>query len=192
MRIITGTAKGIKLKTLEGDATRPTSERVKEAVFSMIQFDIEGRDVLDLFAGSGQLALEAVSRGARSAVLVDRSRAAVRIIKENVAKARMEDACSVIEADFLNFLLHSAKKKYDIIFLDPPYAQKMYVPALRAMLDADLLKPTSLIICESGEDTVFEGDAALASKFEVVKQSKYSKTFITVFRPAKKGNEYVG
>lgn len=187
MRIITGFAKGIRLKTLEGDATRPTSERVKEAVFSMIQFDIEGREVLDLFAGSGQLALEAVSRGARSATLVDRSLSAVKIIRDNVEKARMQDSCSIVQSDFLDFLRRAAKKKYDIVFLDPPYALKMYAPALRAMLDADILKPSTLIICESGAETVFEDDEALAAKFEIVKQSKYSKTFITVFRPASEG-----
>ena len=86
MRIITGKAKGIRLKTLEGEATRPTSERAKEAVFSMIQFEIEGRTVLDLFGGSGQLALEALSRGASSAIVSDASKAAVDVIRKNAEK----------------------------------------------------------------------------------------------------------
>lgn len=187
MRIITGVAKGIKLKTLEGDATRPTSERVKEAVFSMIQFDIENRDVLDLFAGSGQLGLEALSRGAKSATFVDRAADAVKIINENISKTKMEASCTVQQSDFLSFLSRVRQKKYDIVFLDPPYALKMYKPALQAMLDSDVLKPTSLIICESGDEGIFEGDMYLASCFEKVKQSKYSKTFITVLKPVGEG-----
>ena len=183
MRIITGTAKGTVLKTLEGDATRPTAERVKEAVFSMIQFDIEGRKVLDLFSGSGQMALEALSRGASSATLVDRSREAISIIRHNAEKTKLSDACTIYQADYLDFIKRNADTQYDIIFLDPPYTQKMYRPALAAMLEYRLLKPTSLILCESNEDTVFENDAALAARFAIEKQSKYSKTYITVFKP---------
>ena len=183
MRIITGSAKGIRLRTLEGDATRPTAERVKEAVFSMIQFDIEGRSVLDLFSGSGQMALEALSRGAASATLVDKSRDAIAIIRDNAAKAKLADKCAIFQSDYLDFIRRSAGKQYDIVILDPPYALKMYKPALKAMLDANILKPTSLIICESGEDEVFEGDSELASRFEIEKQTKYSKTYITIFRP---------
>lgn len=183
MRIITGSAKGIILKTLEGDTTRPTAERVKEAVFSMIQFDIEGRSVLDLFAGSGQMALEALSRGAASATLVDRSRDAISIIRDNATKTKLADKCAIIQSDYLDFIRRSAGRQYDIIFLDPPYALKMYKPALEAMLASSILKPTSLIICESGEDEVFEQDKELASRFEIEKQTRYSKTYITVFRP---------
>ncbi|MBE6608988.1 MAG: 16S rRNA (guanine(966)-N(2))-methyltransferase RsmD [Ruminococcaceae bacterium] len=183
MRIITGLAKGTVLKTLEGDATRPTAERVKEAVFSMIQFDIEGRKVLDLFSGSGQMALEALSRGASHATLVDKSREAVSIIRYNAEKTKLVGSCAIYQADYLDFIRRSSKEKFDIIFLDPPYSQKMYRPALSAMLEYGILKPTSLIICESNEDTVFESDCALASRFTVEKQSKYSKTYITVFKP---------
>ena len=183
MRIITGSAKGITLKTLEGDATRPTAERVKEAVFSMIQFDIEGRSVLDLFAGSGQMGLEALSRGAASATLVDKSRDAIAIIRNNATKTKLEDKCTIYQADYLDFIRRFSGKQYDIVFLDPPYALKMYKPALDAMLKASILKPTTLIICESGEDTVFEGDTELASKFVIEKQTRYSKTYITIFRP---------
>ena len=183
MRIITGSAKGIRLRTLEGDATRPTAERVKEAVFSMIQFDIEGRSVLDLFAGSGQMSLEALSRGASSATLVDKSRDSVAIIRDNASKTKLIDKCSIFQSDYLDFIRRSAGKQYDIIFLDPPYALKMYKPALEAMLKSSILNPSSLIICESGEDAVFDGDTELASRFEIEKQTRYSKTFITIFRP---------
>ena len=183
MRIITGKAKGIRLKTLEGDTTRPTAERVKEAVFSMIQFDIEGRSVLDIFAGSGQLGLEALSRGASQATFVDKSRDAISIIKDNVQKAGFASQSEIYQSDYLDFLRRFGSKKFDIVFLDPPYALKMYNPALKAMLDKDVLKPTSLIICESGEDAIFDGDSALEKKFTVEKTSKYSRTVITILRP---------
>lgn len=183
MRIITGKAKGVRLKTLEGETTRPTSERVKEAVFSMIQFDLEERSVLDLFAGSGQMALEALSRGAAEATLVDRSAEAVAIIKENAAKTKLSDKCTVYRSDYLDFIRRFSGKQYDIVILDPPYALKMYAPALRALLKADMLKPTTLIICESGEGQVFDGDNELAELFNIEKQTRYSKTFITVFKP---------
>ena len=183
MRIITGKAKGVRLKTLEGDTTRPTAERVKEAVFSMIQFDLEERSVLDLFAGSGQMALEALSRGASEATLVDKSAEAVAIIKENASKTKLADKCSIYRSDYLEFIRRFSGKQYDIVILDPPYALKMYAPALRALVKEDMLKPTTLIICESGEEQVFDGDSELASLFSIEKQTRYSKTFITVFKP---------
>lgn len=183
MRIITGIAKGIRLKTLEGDNTRPTAERVKEAVFSMLQFDIEGRTVLDLFSGSGQMALEAISRGASEATLVDRSKDAIAIIRDNSQKSGLADKCKIYQADYLDYIKRCGGRKFDIIFLDPPYALKMYKPALEALLTNGCLKPSTLIVCESGAAEVFEGDAVLASKFEIEKQTKYSKTFITIFRP---------
>lgn len=183
MRIITGKAKGVRLKTLEGEATRPTSERVKEAVFSMIQFDLEGRSVLDLFAGSGQMGLEALSRGAVEATLVDRSAEAVAIIKENAAKTKLSDSCTVYRSDYLDFIRRFSGKQYDIVILDPPYALKMYAPALRALVKSNMLKATTLIICESGEEQVFDGDSELAEFFKIEKQTRYSKTFITVFKP---------
>ncbi|MBR6602386.1 MAG: 16S rRNA (guanine(966)-N(2))-methyltransferase RsmD, partial [Clostridia bacterium] len=129
MRIITGKAKGIRLATLDGEATRPTSERTKEAVFSMLQFDIEGRRVLDLFAGSGQMGLEALSRGAQSATFVDHAKAAISVIKQNIEKTRLEGA-NVVCADSLEYLRTEGRKrnesaKFDIVFLDPPYADKI-------------------------------------------------------------------
>ena len=104
MRVITGSARGAKLKTLEGLATRPTSDRVKEAIFNIIQFDIEGRRVLDLFGGSGQLAIEALSRGADYAVLVDQSAEAVKVIKDNLKKVKFDQKASVFQMDYLRYL----------------------------------------------------------------------------------------
>lgn len=187
MRIITGKAKGIHLKTLEGDATRPTAERVKEAIFSMLQFDIEGRTVLDLFSGSGQLGLEAVSRGAASAVLVDCSKFAVKIIEENVAKTRLAPWCTVCRADCMDFISRNRGKQFDIIFLDPPYASGLYVSVIRQMLEADMLKSTSMIVCESDHDGIFGTDTELAERFQIKKQSKYSRTVITILEKRSEG-----
>ena len=126
MRVITGVAKGKKLKTLEGDATRPTSERIKGAIFSSIQFEIEGRRVLDLFAGSGQMSLEALSRGAKFAVMLDSSPAAIKIITENAEKTRLAPKCLIKREDYLSYIKKNAGKQFDIIFLDPPYNSRQY------------------------------------------------------------------
>ena len=189
MRIITGKAKGIKLVTLEGDTTRPTAERVKEAVFSMLQFDIEGRRVLDLFAGSGQLALEAVSRGAAEAVLVDKSKDAIKVINTNIAKTKSADTCRVYCLDWKDYIRRFGKERFDIIFLDPPYAAGLYAPALAALVEENMLKPTTLIVCESDSAEIFAKNAELAKKFREVKVSRYSRTVITVISPAAESEE---
>ena len=181
MRIITGKAKGITLKTPKGDNTRPTAERVKEAVFSMLQFDIEGRAVLDLFAGSGQMGLEALSRGAASATFVDKSKEADPMSEMRSHWAAPESG-AVFQCDYLEFIKRNIGKSYDIIIIDPPYALKMYNPALKALLDANMIKSTTLIVCESGAEEIFNGDINLQTKFETAKQSKYGNTFITILK----------
>lgn len=193
MRIITGKARGIRLNTLAGDETRPTAERVKEAIFSMIQFDLEGREVLDLFSGSGQMGLEAISRGAAHAVMIDRSSDAIKIIEGNATKTKLLSDCTIRRADALDFIRRNRGNRYDIIFLDPPYASDLYRKSLEALLEADMLKPTTMIICESDTDQIFGDDECLASRFEIKKTSKYSKTVITVLVPIMEegfGNEY--
>ncbi len=181
MRIITGKAKGIRLKTLEGDATRPTAERVKEAVFSMLTGDIEGRDVLDLFAGSGQMGLEAVSRGAASVTLVDKSAEAVKIIKENAEKTKLSSECTVIKDEYMSFIKRYRGEKFDIVFLDPPYASGFYKSAITAMLEYGLIKSTSIIVCESEKDDIIDDDI-LSKEFDVVKQARYGRVCITILR----------
>jgi len=187
MRIITGKAKGINLKTLEGEATRPTSQRVKEAVFSMLQFDIEGRRVLDLFAGSGQMGLEAISRGAASAVFVDKSLDAVKIIDYNVIKTKSIENTEVRKDDYISFLNRYRGDKFDIVFIDPPYAAGFYAPALQKLLERELLKPTSLIVCESDTEDIFGKEEKLKDSFAVVKQNSYSRVFITLLSPKQEG-----
>lgn len=183
MRIITGTAKGIRLKTLEGNATRPTSERVKEAVFSMLQGDIEGREVLDLFAGSGQMSLEALSRGAKLAVMLDNSPQAIKIITENAEKTRLASNAIIKREDYLSYINKNFGKQFDIIFLDPPYNSGFYNIALKNLYNQKMLKQTSLIICESGAEAIFQNEPELADLFNVIKQSRYSNTYITILSP---------
>lgn len=184
MRIITGRARGIKLNTLEGENTRPTSERAKEAVFSMIQFDIEGREVLDLFAGSGQMGLEAVSRGAASATFIDKSRDAAKVISQNIEKTKLSEFCRLLNSDVQDFIrVTRGRKKYDVVFIDPPYALRAVAPTLKALLNGEMLKPTSIIVCESEEADIFENDSALAEKFEIVKKAKYGVAHITIVKP---------
>ena len=183
MRIISGTAKGIRLKTLEGDATRPTAERVKEAVFSMLQGDIEGREVLDLFAGSGQMGLEALSRGASSAVLIDNSVNALKIIKENAEKTKLNDRCDIRKDEYLSYLKKNTGKKFDLIFIDPPYAAGFYQPALQALLSSGFLKTSTLIVCESDQENIFDKNHDLEEVFITVKKSRYGRIFVTILMP---------
>ena len=120
MRVITGSARGRRLETLEGEDVRPTTDRVKEAVFSIIQFETEGRVFLDLFAGSGQMGIEALSRGADSAYFVDNSKKSVETVKRNLKTTRLEDRAKVFQMDYRSFLAANSKS-FDIVFLDPPY-----------------------------------------------------------------------
>lgn len=181
MRIITGKAKGIRLETLKGDNTRPTSERAKEAVFSMLQFELEGREVLDLFAGSGQMGLEAVSRGAKGATFVDKSKDAAAIIAKNIEKTRLSDSCRLLCSDVNDFIrAFKGRKKYDIVFIDPPYMLHAVAPTLEALLEAEMLKPTSVVVCESEEEDVFENSPEICEKFDTLKLAKYGAAHIRV------------
>lgn len=181
MRIITGKAKGIKLETLSGENTRPTSERAKEAVFSMLQFDLEGREVLDLFAGSGQMGLEAVSRGAAGATFVDKAKDAVAVINKNIEKTKLKDNCHAFCADVSDYIRTvKGRRKFDIVFIDPPYALRALPQTLSALINAELLKDTSIIVCESEEADIFENSPELSRKFEIVRTSKYGIAHVTV------------
>lgn len=182
MRIITGSARGVRLETLEGEEiTRPTAERVKEAIFSAIQFETEGRRVLDLFGGSGQMGLEALSRGARACMFIDSSEEAIALIKRNAQKTRLSDRCRYLVSDYRNYLRKArGREKFDLVFLDPPYAMHAHAEALRRLLDGDLVEPDCLFICESGEPDIFEGHEELAARFETRKTARYTHTYIHI------------
>ena len=182
MRIITGSARGTRLETLAGDATRPTAERVKEAVFSTLQFSLEGRRVLDLFAGSGQLGLEAVSRGAAEAVLVDASRDAIGVISRNAERTRLSKSVEIVCSDALAFLKRPAKP-FHLVFLDPPYAAGLVPQVLSALTSRGWLTTGALVVVETAQQAdVFGGDTALAERFELLKESRYGAAYITILK----------
>lgn len=184
MKIITGLAKGMNLETLEGEATRPTSQRVKEAIFSMIQFDIEGACVLDLFAGCGQLGLEALSRGAKKATFSDSSRDAVDIVMRNAKKSKLFDKCRISNCTYDQMIKGiSGKEQYDIIFIDPPYKNGCIADVLDKLCKGDVVAKGAFVICESGSKDVFGGNEELRAKFEIQKQARYSISYVTVLRP---------
>lgn len=148
MRVITGTARGRRLKTPENYDIRPTTDNVKESIFNIIQFDIEGRRVLDLFAGTGQLGIECLSRGAAEAVFVDESSAAVKIVKENLKICGLSAA--VMQCDAISFLRGCGK--FDLIFIDPPYDSDIYNEVLKTINSVDILSDGGIIICEARRD----------------------------------------
>ena len=175
MRIITGSAKGRKLVTLEGDATRPTSERIKGAVFSSIQFDTENRVVLDLFAGSGQMGLEALSRGAAKATFIDSSREAMEIVKSNARSTGFFDRSHFLVSDFRNYIRKaSGREFFDLVFIDPPYAMECCVEAAELLVKSNLIIPGAIVVLESGEETVDISDKRLAG-YEIIKSQSYGK-----------------
>ena len=182
MRIITGSAKGKKLATLEGDATRPTSERIKGAIFSSIQFEVENRRVLDLFAGSGQMGLEALSRGAERATFIDSSREAMEIVKKNSRDCGFFDRSHFLVSDFRNYIRKaSGRESFDLVFIDPPYEMKCCAEAAALLARAELVIPGALVVLESGEEEIdLSSDKRLAG-YELVRQAQYGKkTAVTV------------
>ena len=189
MRIITGSARGAKLVAPESNHTRPTAERTKEAVFSMLQNAFWGRRVLDLFGGSGQLALEAVSRGAASAVIVDNHKGALDAIRKNVAHTRLCDRVRVVEADAFGYLRTARGEDFSLVFLDPPYGMGLLPRCLSLLAENGVLRAGGLVICEAAAyDEVFLGDAALAARYEVMKQARYGVAHITILRLLEEGS----
>ncbi len=178
MRVISGKARGIQLKTPDGMQTRPTIDRVKEALFSIIQFDIPTMDVLDLFGGTGQLGIEALSRGAKSATFVDAQEAACKLIHENLKRTKLEQQAKVVRCDYMEYLKR-CKEKYGIIFLDPPYAEEFLENALKCITEIDILQSGGIIVTERPADKnlpfEFEG-------FSRSKDYKYGKVLLTIYR----------
>ena len=177
MKIVTGTLKGKRLLSLEGDATRPTSERIKEAIFSSIQFDIENRRVLDLFAGSGQMGLEALSRGAQSATFIDSSMDAMNVVKANIRSTGLVDKTRTLVSDYRNYIRKAARNSasvFDLVFIDPPYALACARDALSRLAEGGLLADGALCVLEVGEEPLdFSGEEF--SAFEVLKHTHYGK-----------------
>lgn len=175
MRVITGIAKGKRLDTLEGMDVRPTTDRVKEGMFSSIQFDLENTLVLDLFAGSGQLGIEALSRGARSAVFVDNSKKSLEVVKANLEKTNLTDKAMIVNMNSLDFL-KLTDKKFDFIFLDPPYNKGILLEVLPLLKER--LNSYGKIICEHEKNLDLPkkvGDLRLKKSY------KYGKINISMY-----------
>jgi len=180
MRVITGKARGVQLKTPDGMLTRPTTDRVKEALFSIIHFEIPGAKVLDLFGGTGQLGIEALSRGAKSAVFVDAQENACRLIKENLRRTKMTQEGQVVRSDYLQYL-ERCRDRFDIILLDPPYAEVFLENALKRITEIDILETNGIIVAERplGKELPWEFEGYVRSK-----DYKYGKTLLTIYRKA--------
>lgn len=176
MRVITGTARGRKLAAPQGLDTRPTSDMAKEALFSIVQFEIEGAAVLDLFSGSGQLGIEALSRGARSAVFVDASREANQIITQNLEHTKLKERARVVMMDAAAFL-KTVREPFDIAMLDPPYDKGMLDAILP--LVAGCMAPGGIIICETERD---EALPEAAGNFAARKEYRYGRAKLTTYR----------
>ncbi len=178
MRVISGKARGVVLKTPVGMRTRPTADRVKEALFSIIQFDIPGARVLDLFGGTGQLGIEALSRGAKSAVFVDSGNDACRLISENLSRAKLSSDARVVRSDYLAYL-KKCNEQFDIVFLDPPYAEVFLENALKMITEIDILQSGGIIVTERPleKDLPWEFQGYIRSK-----DYKYGKTILAVYR----------
>ena len=180
MRVISGTARGTKLKTPEGLQTRPTSDRVKEAVFSIVQFEVQGSRFLDLFGGSGQMAIEALSRGAASAVIVDGRKDACKLIQDNLRLTHLAPKAKVVQSDYQSYL-DRCWETFDLIFLDPPYAEVFLENSLKKISEIDILSDRGIIICERPADKTLEVDIPGLVRG---KDYRYGKTWITLFRKA--------
>lgn len=178
MRVITGKARGVSLKTPEGMQTRPTTDRVKEAMFSIIHFDVPGAKVLDLFGGTGQLGIEALSRGAESAVFVDSREESCKLIRENLTRTKLQPQGKVVRADYLEYI-RRCREKFDIILLDPPYAEVFLENALKTIVEIDILQSGGIIVAERPveKELPFEFAGYTRSK-----DYKYGKTLLTLYR----------
>ena len=175
MRIITGSARGAKLSTLEGEDVRPTTDRVKQALFNIVQFQIEGRNVLDLFAGSGQLGLEAVSRGAKCAVLVDTAQNAIDVIFAHVHHTNLTSKGTVVDRDYASYLTKQ-DMLFDLAFLDPPYHKGILEKALP--LTAEVMNEGGIIVCEHAAD---ESVPEETGEFVKRRTYQYGKIMLTVY-----------
>ena len=176
MRVITGTAKGCRLETLEGLDTRPTAERVKEGIFSAISFDIEGRRVLDLFAGSGQMGIEALSRGAVSCVFVDRSRQATDVVRRNLKATKLDGDAQVVCLDAAAYLAQH-NGPFDLVFLDPPYAAGWMLPCLEQL--AGKVAKGGSVVCETDRETDLPEAVGTLTLY---REYRYGRVVVRIYR----------
>lgn len=182
MRVITGSAKGRRLAEPQGRDIRPTTARVKEAIFNIVQFDVEGRRVLDLFGGTGQLGIEAASRGAGEVVIVDRDSRAVRLIRANAAACALD--VKVVQTEAISYL--SRGEKFDLVFVDPPYDSALAEEALKIMREFDILTEGGIIVCETCREAVLP---ELGAPYAKGREYRYGKIRLTVYYKNAKEND---
>lgn len=180
MRVISGTARGRRLKELQGMDTRPTTDKVKESLFNIIQFELEGRRVLDLFGGTGQLGIEALSRGAAHCTFVDQRREAAVLIRENLKACRLDGQARVVQGDAVAFL-SSCRERFDVVLLDPPYQTDLLERSLEAAARFDILREHGIMVCESAAEKALP---PMASPYEQGREYRYGKIKLTVFHRA--------
>lgn len=181
MRIISGCRRGHKLLDFTGRDVRPTTDRVKESIFNLIQIYIADAVVLDMFAGSGALSFEAISRGAKRAVLLDNDKNSIDIIKKNIYSLKFEDVCEVVNRSCFDYV-NGCTDKFDIIFLDPPYNKGFVEKSLKIVAENNILSDTGIIVLES-DNTDFNSDF---DGLDIVKQKRYGRTYITIYKAAEK------
>lgn len=182
MRIISGIRRGHKLLEFEGEDVRPTTDRVKESIFNLIQMFVPDSECLDMFAGSGALSFEAISRGASGAVCIDADKRSVDIIKKNAASLGFSDRCEIVNMSCFDYI-EKCEKKFDIIFLDPPYNRNFIEPVLDGILKNDILNDDGIIVLESDGTDFHDGVDGLS----IYRQRKYGRTYITVYKKLSDG-----
>lgn len=181
LRVISGKVRGLKLDTPKNEDVRPTTDRVKESLFNIINSYIMDSNVLDLFAGTGSLGIECLSRGASSATFVDVSKDSINIVKSNIKKARVENQSTILNLDFKNAIdrLKAQNSKFDVIFMDPPYYKNMFIDALANIDNANLLAEDGIIIVEHDTKDKFEDKIG---RLEKTKEKKYGNTTLTFYK----------
>ena len=180
MRVITGSARGRRLGELKGMETRPTTDKVKESIFNCIQFDVEDARVLDLLAGTGQLGIEALSRGAKSALFVDKRADAVKLVRENLALCHLEENAQVICGDSLA-ALGTQSGRFDIIFLDPPYESGLLEQAMEKIAQFDILSPHGIMVAESPQNQTLP---ELPTPYGLYREYRYGKIKVSIYHRA--------
>ena len=174
MRVVAGKVRGLSLKTLDGDSTRPTRDMVREALFNIIANKTNDAIFLDLFAGSGNLGIEALSNGAKSATFVDVNKNCTQTIKNNIKNLKIEEKVDIYNGDFRKFL-KTTNQKYDIIFLDPPYHINILNEAIKLIEEKEILNEQGLLICEYDKENPI-------SSLELLTEKKYGDKYIKIYK----------
>jgi len=179
MRITAGIHRSRRLESLNGDHTRPTSDKLKEAIFSSIGPFFDGGKMLDVFGGSGSIALEAISRGMKSATIIENNRAAIQVIKRNVVQLKEVKKVKILNGSYQSVLKHITNESFDLIYIDPPYAMDVYEEILLFLVKEGMIHTNSIVICESNQMVNLKEQYGILKK---QKEKNYRSTKITIFK----------